>query len=224
MLKAKDFRAQAREALKGKWIQAGIAGLIASILGASIFYHGYTGSSAGTATGTEEDAAITFGIILAGLAIFAVVGAVYILVSSIVGLGYAKFNLALFENETADFKMIFSERSRYKDCFKLFVLQYLYIVIGSLLLVVPGVIAFYANIMAPYIMVENPEMTASEAIKASQAMMKGNKMRLFCLSWSFIGWDILAIFTLGLGHLALCPYVEAACAAFYRELKANNQN
>ena len=222
MLKAKDFRAQARAALKGKWVQAAIAGLIASILGASIFYHGYAGSSAGTTTGTEEEAAITFGIILFAIAIFAVVGAVYIFISSIVGLGYAKFNLALFENETADFKMIFSERSRYKDCFKLFVMQYLYIAIGSLLLVVPGLIAYYANIMAPYIMVDNPQMTAKEAIKASQAMMKGNKWRLFCLSWSFIGWDILALLTLGLGHIVLCPYVEAACAAFYRELRANN--
>ena len=101
-------------------------------------------------------------------------------------------------------------------------MQYLYIVIGSLLLVVPGVIAYYANIMAPYIMVDNPQMTAGEAIKASQAMMKGNKWRLFCLSWSFIGWDILALLTLGLGHIVLCPYVEAACAAFYRELKASN--
>ena len=222
MLKAKDFRAQARAALKGKWVQAAIAGLIASILGASIFYHGYAGSSAGSATGTEEEVAITFGIILFIVAVFAIVGAVYILIGAIAGLGYAKFNLALYENETADFKMIFSERSRYKDCFKLFVMQYLYIAIGSLLLVVPGLIAYYANIMAPYIMVDNPQMTAREAIKASQAMMKGNKWRLFCLSWSFIGWDILALFTLGLGHIVLCPYVEAACAAFYRELKENN--
>ena len=222
MLVSKDYRAQAREALKGKWVQAAIAGLIASILGGSIFYQGYTSSGASTATEAEaEAAAVTLGIILIGIAIFAIVGAVYILIGSIVGLGYAKFNLALFENDTADFKTIFSERSRYKDCFKLYVIQYLYIAIGMLLLVVPGVIAYYANIMAPYIMVDNPQMSAMEAIKASQSMMKGNKWRLFCLSWSFIGWDILAILTMGIGHLALCPYVEAACAAFYRDLKAN---
>ncbi|MBR5229606.1 MAG: DUF975 family protein, partial [Firmicutes bacterium] len=210
MLKAKDFRAQARAALKGKWVQAAIAGLIASILGGSIFYQGYAGSSASSTTDTEAVSTYGFEVIIGVIVIFAIVGAVFILIGSIVGLGYAKFNLSLFENETADFKMIFSERSRYKDCFKLFVMQYLYIAIGSLLLVVPGIIAYYANIMAPYIMVDNPQMTAREAIKASQAMMKGNKWRLFCLSWSFIGWDILALFTLGLGHIVLCPYVEAA--------------
>ena len=36
MLKAKDYRAKAREALKGKWKLASIAGLIAGVLGATI--------------------------------------------------------------------------------------------------------------------------------------------------------------------------------------------
>ena len=84
---------------------------------------------------------------------------------------------------------------------------------------IPGIIAFYANIMGAYIMLENPELTAREALAKSREMMKGNKWRLFCLSFSFIGWDILAALTLGIGHLFLCPYVEAANAAFYRELK-----
>lgn len=147
------------------------------------------------------------------------IAAVMILIGSIVGLGYAKFNLNLFEEETADFKMIFLERKRYKDCFVLYLLQIVFITIGSCLFVIPGIMAFFAYCMAPYIMVENPEMTAMQAMKASKAMMKGNKWKLFCLSFSFIGWDILAALTFGIGHIVLCPYVEAASAAFYRELK-----
>ena len=76
--------------------------------------------------------------------------------------------------------------------------------------------------MSAYIMVDNPEMSAKEAMKASRAMMKGNKWKLFCLTFSFIGWDILAALTFGVGNIVLCPYVEAAGAAFYRELKVNN--
>ena len=221
MLKAKDYRAKAREALKGKWKHASIAGLIAGILGATILYQGYVGSSAQSATeGSLEG--FSFELILATIGIFAVVGAVMILIGSLVGLGYAKFNLSLYEEETADFKMIFSERKRYKDCFALYVMQFVIISIGSLLLAFPGLIAFYAYSMAPYIMVENPEMSAKQAMKASRAMMKGNKWKLFCLTFSFIGWDLLATLTLGIGNLFVCPYVEAAGAAFYRELKANN--
>ena len=221
MLKAKDYRAKAREALKGKWIQAIIAGVIAGVLGSTIFYEGYTGSSTTMAGKEETLTAFSWEIVLAAVVILAVVGAVMVLLGSIVGLGYAKFNLALFEEETANFKTIFSERKRYKDCFALFLLQLIYIAIGSFLFVIPGVIAYYTYCMAPYIMYEHPEMTAREVMKESKAMMKGNRWKLFCLSWSFIGWDILAFLTFGIGNLVLCPYVEAAGAAFYRELKAN---
>ena len=220
MLKAKDFRAKARTALKGKWMQAAIAGLIAGALGGTVLYQGYASSGA---TNTATDAAttgFTWEIVLAVVAIFAIVGVITFLVGAIVGLGYAKFNLELYKNDTADFKMIFSEKSRYKDCFKLFLMQFLYVTIGSIFFVIPGIIAMYANCMAAYIMVENPEMSAKEALVASRAMMKGNKWRLFCLNFSFIGWDILATLTLGIGKFFLCPYVEAATAAFYNELKA----
>lgn len=222
MLKAKDYREKAREALKGKWKEAGIAGLIAGVLGCTILYKGYAGGSSDFTTSEETLASFSIETIIAAVIMVGVIAAVMILIGSLVGLGYAKFNLSLFEEETADFKMIFSERKRYKDCFVLYLLQIIYITIGSFLFVIPGVIAFYTYCMAPYIMVENPELTAVQAMKESKAMMKGNKWKLFCLSFSFIGWDILAALTFGIGHLVLCPYVEAAAASFYREVKANN--
>ena len=220
MLKAKDYRAKAREALKGKWIQASIAGLIAGVLGGTIFFKGYAGSSASSSTSTEElMSSFSLEVILATVGIIAVVAVVCILLGSLIGLGYAKFNLSLFEEDKADFKMIFSEKKRYKDCFVLYVLQIVYITVASIFFIIPGIIAFYAYCLAPYIMVENPEMSAKQAMKASKAMMKGNKWRLFCLSFSFIGWDILAALTFGIGNIVLCPYVETAAAAFYRDLK-----
>ena len=221
MLKAKDYRAKAREALKGKWVQASIAGAIAGVLGTTILYKGYAGSSSSITETEETLTSFSPEIIIAAIVMVGVIVAVMILIGSLVGLGYAKFNLSLFEEEKADFKMIFSERKRYKDCFVLYLLQFIYISVGSILFVIPGVIAFYTYCMAPYIMLENPEMKAKQALKASKALMKGNKWKLFCLSFSFIGWDILATLTFGIGHVVLCPYVEAAAAAFYRDLKAN---
>lgn len=77
----------------------------------------------------------------------------------------------------------------------------------------------YSYAMAPYILYENPGMGANQAIKASKELMNGNKWRLFCLAFSFIGWSFLCIFTCGIGILWLKPYEEAAFAAFYREIK-----
>ncbi|MBQ6716502.1 MAG: DUF975 family protein, partial [Clostridia bacterium] len=39
---------------------------------------------------------------------------------------------------------------------------------------------------------------------------------------SFIGWDILAVLTLGIGNLWLTPYRQAAQAAFYLDLASSN--
>lgn len=50
--------------------------------------------------------------------------------------------------------------------------------------------------------------------------MDGNKMRLFLLDLSFIGWIILCLFTLGIGFFWLQPYMVATHAAFYEDLKA----
>ncbi len=55
-------------------------------------------------------------------------------------------------------------------------------------------------------------------------MMDGNKWRLFGLQFSFIGWDILCAFTLGIGNLWLTPYKQAATAVFYREVSGTEHS
>ena len=102
--------------------------------------------------------------------------------------------------------------------FILFLLEGLYIFLWTLLLIVPGIIASYRYAMAPFILAENPDMTPSEAIDASKEMMDGHKWELFCLDFSFFGWLLLNVLTLGLGSLVLNPYMNAARAAFYREV------
>ena len=67
-------------------------------------------------------------------------------------------------------------------------------------------------------MAENPNMGVMEGISRSKELMAGNKWRLFCLHLSFIGWDLLCAFTLGIGYLWLMPYRNAAETAFYLEV------
>ena len=75
--------------------------------------------------------------------------------------------------------------------------------------------------MTPYILDENPELGASEAIHRSRMMMKTHKFDLFWLYLSFIGWWLLCILTCGIGFLWLEPYFQTAKAAFYEEVKAD---
>ena len=100
-------------------------------------------------------------------------------------------------------------------------LMSLFIALWSLLLVIPGIVKAFSYSMTPFILEENPELGANEAIDRSRAMMKGHKFDLFWLLLSFIGWYLLCIITLGLAMLWVTPYMETAIAAFYEDVKAD---
>lgn len=98
----------------------------------------------------------------------------------------------------------------------------------TLLLIIPGIIKSLAYSMTPFILKDYPELSANQAINLSMKMMEGRKFDLFYLYLSFIGWGILALFTLGIGYLWLMPYMYTSTAAFYQNVKeeyiTNNNN
>ena len=94
------------------------------------------------------------------------------------------------------------------------------ILLWSLLFVIPGVIKALQYSMTPYIALEHPELSASEAIAMSRRMTKNHLFDIFWLGMSFIGWFLLGILTLFIGYLWLEPYMYTTFAAFYCDLKA----
>ena len=98
-------------------------------------------------------------------------------------------------------------------------LVYIYTALWSLLLIIPGIIKSYSYAMTNFILKDEPNLKYNEAIEKSMEMMDGNKMKLFLLHLSFIGWAILSIITLGIGFFFLMPYVSSANAAFYEDIK-----
>lgn len=114
---------------------------------------------------------------------------------------------------------MFSIFSDYPRILGTILLQFVYIFLWSLLLLIPGLIKMYSYAMTYYILHDNPEIGAEEAICRSMKMMDGHKWRLFCLHLSFIGWWLLCILTLGIGTLWITPYIQNSTAAFYEDLK-----
>ena len=89
------------------------------------------------------------------------------------------------------------------------------------LTVIGGIIKSYSYALVPYIVAENPDINAGEAITLSRKMMDGYKFRLFKFRLSFIGWDILDILTIGISGVFFSnPYKEAALAGFYSEIRS----
>ena len=98
-------------------------------------------------------------------------------------------------------------------------LMTVYLFFWTLLLIIPGLIKSLSYALTPFILNEKPELSANEAIELSMKMMDGHKWDLFVLMLSFIGWIILACFTFGILYIWLVPYMSAAYANFYNEIK-----
>lgn len=77
--------------------------------------------------------------------------------------------------------------------------------------------------LTTYIAFDNPDMSALEIVNESSRMMKGNRWKFFLLDLSFIGWGILALFTIGIGYLWLLPYMQVAIVCFYEHLLGENE-
>ena len=74
--------------------------------------------------------------------------------------------------------------------------------------------------MIPYILAENPKKKRKKAFKLSKEMMKGNKWKTFILDLSFLGWELLSIFTFGLLNIFyINPYKVATTVELYEVLK-----
>ena len=73
--------------------------------------------------------------------------------------------------------------------------------------------------MAYYVLADNPDFTAREALRESKKIMKGHKMDLFILELSFIFWNILVSLTFGLAAIYVVPYKNAVIANFYNSIK-----
>ena len=122
-------------------------------------------------------------------------------------------------------KIVFSEyltnlKKKYSRAVPVMGLICLYVMLWTILLVIPGIIKGYSYAMASYISIDNEELSAEECVQRSIKMMEGHKMQLFLLDLSFFGWVLLSILTLGIGLLWLAPYQETAHIKFYEDLKS----
>ena len=89
------------------------------------------------------------------------------------------------------------------------------------LTIVGAFIKRYSYFLVPYIVAENPDMNACQAVTLSRKMMKGHKWECFVFELSFLGWSILGSLTLGIFNIFFTnPYKTAAFTQYYAQLRA----
>lgn len=94
-------------------------------------------------------------------------------------------------------------------------------VIASLFLVIGGVISVILHLtfdMVFYTMVDYPDATVMELFRYCANVMKGDRIKLFYLTASFLPLYILSILSCGIGLLFVIPYHNVAVAQFYQDV------
>jgi len=165
-------------------------------------------------------------LIVSGLAMILgmipVVGviAVYVIAPPL-SLGLIMVYLSVTYGEDVQINMLFDGFRNHNmgKTILLFLMVIFFTMLWSLLFVIPGIIKAYSYSMSFYILAENPDMTAKEALNESKEIMKGNKLNFFILELSFFFWLLLVVVTFGIAAIYVEPYMQLTYANFYHNIK-----
>ena len=149
-----------------------------------------------------------------------------IIITLFLEIGFAKFITEIINGKDANFSLLFSKFN--KECKQTIITAFLrciWIFIYSLLLIVPGIIKAISYSLVPYLLADdaNKKLEPKQVLDLSGKMMYGHKSEFFVLSLSFVGWHILAIFTLGILELWIIPYQQLTISKFLLDIKNNYQ-
>ncbi|MGG0300803.1 DUF975 family protein [Bacillus albus] len=202
-----QLKREALDALKGKWgVAVGATLLVGILIGAVEMLT--TGIFSMFWGWEEANESLTVTII-----------AMFIIGPLTIGASYFVLNVIRRTNaRIGHIFRWFNDGSKFMKSFLTYLLMNVYLILWTLLLIIPGIIKSFSYSMTYFILNDHPEYTANQAITESRCMMNGHKMDYFLLCLSFLGWFILSILTLGIGFLWLVPYFYTTSAAFYEEI------
>ena len=207
-----ELRAQARERLEGKWGTFVLMTFLMLVIQTILQIPGYIGSLLEILSPENVLASLSFSNISNILSLLALP----------LSWGLTVSLLRNHREESVDLENLFEgfRRGRYVRVFCALFLVNLFTFLWALLLIIPGIMKAFSYALTPYILLDEPELTAKQAITRSCEIMEGRRWKLFCLYLSFIGWGILSLLTFGIGFLWLAPYMNASIAAFYEDARA----
>ena len=151
------------------------------------------------------------------------INALLILVMSVVSAGFVLFLLNTIRGRSPSYGNLLDGFGFFFKIILINALAALFIWLWSLLLIVPGVIAYYRYSQAIYILLDDPTKSPLRCLRESKELMRGHKGELFVLDLSFLGWYLLRIMPM-LGFASRIwsvPYIATTKALFYERLRGN---
>ncbi|MGY5355299.1 DUF975 family protein [Wenyingzhuangia sp. IMCC45467] len=131
----------------------------------------------------------------------------------------SKVVLAVTDGKTVKMHQIFNGFNQFKNALGVFLLSMVFIAIGLLLFIIPGIIILIWLSQSFFILVEHPEIEPLEVFKKSKELMKGYEFYYFLFFIGFISVSLICIW-LKLPFLSflLLPIEYTFFANFYRKI------
>ncbi len=98
------------------------------------------------------------------------------------------------------------------------VVQSIFLSLWSLLFIIPGIIKTYSYALSTYILINEPTIDSLDAITKSRQLMNGYKWKLFALDFSYVGWYVLSLFTLGILTIWVSAWHQTARTLFFKDV------
>lgn len=99
----------------------------------------------------------------------------------------------------------------------------MYLVVLLIVAVAVSTVVSYRYWGATFILLDHPDYTVRECIRAATEMTRGHRMELFLLDLSLLPWNLLCILTAGILYIWKMPYIAAVYAGAYEELDRQYQ-
>lgn len=211
----KKLMADARTALSGNWGMAVLGYILYTVLIMSIALFTYSalifvgvvtaasGANVGMATHTISFSSQIVQLVLSGAFM----------------VGFCSFFLVIAREGEARLECLFTGFRRFGPAIGAYFLSSLFIILWTMLFIIPGIIATFRYAMVYFVVADEEEEAGPlEAIRMSKEMMKGNKWKFFCLHWRFLWWGLLCMI-MPIGYLWLVPYMQTTFARFYEDVK-----
>ncbi len=222
-----ELKERAKKKLAKSYWLSFAATLVASILGGGFFYYGCVSLSGNRDwnvdsyyLSTDPQLAFLYGFFMVFLAFLSVIGiAYYFFVGQPILAGKSKYFVQGHDAHYSFVDLFSFFNHGYLKAVQTMALRWLYLLLWTLLFIIPGIVKCYSYRMVPYLLAKYPHIGAKRAIALSRQMTSGEKMNMFILDLSFLGWFLLGALCLGVGTLFVLPYYETVYAELFAILR-----
>lgn len=119
----------------------------------------------------------------------------------------------------AEFSDFINSFSYFFKAFTGFLWFYLWTTLWSCLFFFPGIVKAFSYSQMFFVLAENPDISVTKAMNISKILTRNHEGDLFLMSLSFLGWDILSMFTLFILCIWTAPYKTMSFTNAYYALK-----